>query len=332
MTADEIEALILNDFGAAMAVRAAARCGMLEQLANGDVPRKGLSLPPHQGALLVDLLIRAGLVEWAEDHLRPRPGFAALLRDRRRDLVARVNFTLLAAADLIMGQHEFFGSKSGFMQHAGTFGFYAYDAAHDTSPEALRRTEPWVRHVSALSRAEAPLLRSVMLLDGTARVLEIGGNSGAFAHEMLRHWTDLHWCIADLPAVCALGEAARPADLADRLQFLPGDARQTRWPEADVILFKSVLHDWEDDPAEDMLARAARALPPGGRLVVVERGPVHAGGLEGNLSVASNLVFAQFYRDPEWYEAGMRSLGLSVAPRATVQIDMPFHVITGQRA
>jgi SAM-dependent methyltransferase len=41
------------------------------------------------------------------------------------------------------------------------------------------------------------------------------------------------------------------------------------WPVGyDVILLSNVLHDWDDSVAEALLAKASRALPPGGLLLV----------------------------------------------------------------
>jgi SAM-dependent methyltransferase len=70
--------------------------------------------------------------------------------------------------------------------------------------------------------------------------------------------------VLDLPAVASRvprcsGVSAVGADLF------------ASWPvRADVVLLARVLHDWDDEEAACILERAASALRPGGRILVVE--------------------------------------------------------------
>ena len=79
----------------------------------------------------------------------------------------------------------------------------------------------------------------------------------------------------DLPLVCEIGRnhIAREVE-ADRIAFLPGDARRDAFPaEQDLIMFKSFLHEWGEQDAVRFLAKAFQALPKGGGVSHLRAGP-----------------------------------------------------------
>jgi hypothetical protein len=70
-------------------------------------------------------------------------------------------------------------------------------------------------------------------------------------------------------------------------------------------------------------------LSLGGRIIICERGaygPEDAAVINAN--TLANLVFGQFYRDPEFYHDIMAVNGFSVT-RTSVKLDMMFHATTG---
>ena len=74
------------------------------------------------------------------------------------------------------------------------------------------------------------------------------------------------------PVAIELGrEHLREAGLVHRCEFVPGDFFEAVPGGADTYLLKSVLHDWDDRRAAMILAACGRAIPPDGRLLVVER-------------------------------------------------------------
>ena len=295
--------------------------------------RGALQAPANDLALIV--LRGAGVIESdAAGFWRLTPAMAALWRADGPVIEARLRFTLLAASDLLHHGEALFSDKRAFVGKAATYGFFRYARAAGTGAAQIEDTEPWVRYVTALNAAEAPVLAPLIPVVNCVRLLEVGGNTGGFALALLALHPRLRAGVMDLPAVCHIGarDSAGHPD-AGRLQFLPGDARAPDWPmldtgRPDAILFKSVLHDWEGPPARDILARAADHLAPGGRLIICERGPMadepHISGLEA----AANIVFAPFYRDPAVYEKIFRDLALSPLPRQSARLDMTFHVLT----
>jgi hypothetical protein len=58
--------------------------------------------------------------------------------------------------------------------------------------------------------------------------------------------------------------------LAGRLSFRPGDFFSDDLPRADVITMGHILHDWDLEQKQLLIAKAYEALPEGGALIVYE--------------------------------------------------------------
>ena len=58
--------------------------------------------------------------------------------------------------------------------------------------------------------------------------------------------------------------------LSNRLKFHAGDFFNDELPSADVLIFGHILHDWTLDEKKMLLAKAYRALPRGGAVIVYD--------------------------------------------------------------
>ncbi|MGR3572679.1 methyltransferase [Brevirhabdus sp.] len=355
--ADALEAALLSDFVAIVALRFSFDHGVLDRLAanpaasprassEADLARvtsvraEDLGLPVAAAENLLAMLHSAGVVARStaapgDDRWRMTGPMAALWRIRRDELEARVRFVAMAAADVLADTDALLLDLPRFIAQSRTFGFFRYGRAQGTKAAELEDTAPWVRYVTALTRAEAAPLAPLIPLDGCGHLIEVGGNTGAFALALLRRHPALTATVLDLPAVCRLGQdhiAGR--DGAARLTFHPGDAHRGDWParSAQAVLFKSVLHDWEHDAARAMLRRAWDHLDPGGRLIVCERGAFADERRLHGIGTAANLVFAPFYRPPDFYAEAMRDMGMQLAPVRSARLDMTFHIVVGTKA
>ena len=78
--------------------------------------------------------------------------------------------------------------------------------------------------------------------------------------------------IFDLPR-CAEGAARqiRDAGIGNRCEFISGDFFEDIPTGADAIILKSIIHDWEDKRSVAIIRSCRRALPPAGKLFLVER-------------------------------------------------------------
>jgi SAM-dependent methyltransferase len=107
---------------------------------------------------------------------------------------------------------------------------------------------------------------------GHSRLLDVGGNAGGYAIAILEACPDLTATIFDLEPVRPLAtERVAQAGLAGRVTFVAGSFFEDALPRGhDVVLLSSILHDWADEDARVVLANCARALEPGGTIVVTE--------------------------------------------------------------
>ncbi len=316
------EDAFLDQFLGAMALDLALRQGVIDRLLAGE------AMPQTKGgAILGQMLTASGVV--ADGVLTP--AFVAVMAERRAILEQKLRFLCLAARDVVHGLDDLLGDLPKFMGNSETFALFRYDKAMQTDADSIAATRPWVEYVTALSHAEAPVLAPHFPLAGVARLLEIGGNTGVIAREALRLHTGLHAAVLDLPAVCAIGRENRAHP---RLAFVAGDARTPDWPQVmgknpDAVLFKSVLHDWPDPHVNAMLDRAVAHLVPGGRIIICERGAFGGGSMP--FSMTANLVFAPFYRPPEFYQAAFAARGLTDITQVDVDMDMRFHIVSGRK-
>jgi SAM-dependent methyltransferase len=72
----------------------------------------------------------------------------------------------------------------------------------------------------------------------------------------------------DLPALGPVfGEQVAAAGLSERLRFVAGDFLVEELPDAEVLVFGHVLHDWGLDTKRLLVQKAYRALPPDGAII-----------------------------------------------------------------
>jgi SAM-dependent methyltransferase len=100
---------------------------------------------------------------------------------------------------------------------------------------------------------------------------DVGGANGLLASTVAKHHPHIRCTSYDLPPVVpiALRKIAERG-LADRVGAQSIDFFKDEFPNADVITMGNVLHDWNLETKRMLIAKAFRALPPGGVLVAVE--------------------------------------------------------------
>jgi SAM-dependent methyltransferase len=321
----------------ARAIRAALDFGLIDALqkapATAAALAQGAGVAPRGFALLLDLLRANGVIASDGDLLRLTPGFADALRFR--DLME----TRIAFADLVWPDiHALFGALltdvPQFMARSQTFELFRYDRCFESTPENRAATQAWTRFTTVLTRYEAPAALDGIDLDGVADVVDLGGNTGEFALAFRRR-AALRATVVDLPVVCEIGRdhVARTApDDAGSIAFHPCDMRRDALPApADLVALKSVLHDWPDDDARLLLARACALVRPGGRLMIYERAPLAFAG-RPPYALAPDLVFLHFLRPAQLYLDALASLGFVDVSYRRVALEVDFHLILARRA
>jgi demethylspheroidene O-methyltransferase len=146
---------------------------------------------------------------------------------------------------------------------------YVFGAQGEIDPEVAATYSDLMAQSQKLVAEDT--LRAVSF-KGVSRLLDVGGGTGAFLQAVGAACPDLRMTLFDLPQVVP-GATARfeAADMADRLEIVPGSFRKDPLPRgADAISLIRVLYDHADDTVAELLAAAFDALPEGGRLVISE--------------------------------------------------------------
>jgi demethylspheroidene O-methyltransferase len=136
--------------------------------------------------------------------------------------------------------------------------------------------EAGVTGYSALMAATQPMV-SQQIIDAYPfgkhrRMLDIGGGSGAFANAVAASAPVMELGIFDLPDVIAEAEKRlESGKFAKRISFYPGSFKETPLPEGyELITLVRILHDHDDDVSQALLTNIHQALPPGGKLLIIE--------------------------------------------------------------
>lgn len=323
----------LESMAGAQAVATALELGLIDALAAGPIPAAGLAqrfnLEERGLDLLLGLLAGSGVVVLSPDttaRLTDRFRAALVYRDL---LEAKLDMLTVSVPDLLLGLTDLVRQERRFMAQSRLFKVFDYARASTPSPENAEWTRRWVRFTTALTKYEAPACLDRHDFSGAGHLLDVGGNSGEFAAQICARHPQLQATVLDLPVVCQIGQAhLRGREEAARVRFVAGDARTDPWPEAiDVVTFKSVLHDWPDHEARQLMTRARAALRPGGTVLIFERSRLPLASGPVSYAATPILLFARSYRDDTWYRARLAELGFAAARTQHVMLDTPFMIV-----
>jgi precorrin-6B methylase 2 len=122
------------------------------------------------------------------------------------------------------------------------------------------------------SRLQAAALLGSGVLDGVSRLVDVGGGSGGLLIELLRSRHALHGVVAERADVAAeASERFGVEHLGDRAEAAAVDFFTSVPAGADGYVIANVLHDWDDAEAVAILRSVRAAVPPHGRLWIVEQ-------------------------------------------------------------
>lgn len=326
----------LESLVGARALASALELGLIDRLEGGDAESSALALACGLGQsaqdLLIGLLSASRVLRQDGSRVGLAPGFREALN--YRDLIeGKLELAAALLPDLAEGFTRLLADPMGFMATARVFDLFRYDLSPDPTPAQLGRARRWMRLTTVLTRYEAPVLLNAHPFGAHRRVLDVGGNSGELLRHACARHADLVGTVFDIPVVCRVGaEYLAGAPESRRIAFCPGDARRDPLPGGhDLVVFKSILHDWPQPEAEAFLAAAVRALTPGGTLLIFERGPWSPDyGLPGYGQIPV-LLFATFYRSPMVYARALEALGMQGLDVQEVRLDFPFFLVVAHR-
>lgn len=242
-------------------------------------------------APLLSALTAMGLLERYGDRYSDAPGVAPLLSKRSP---AYIGYMVLHHRQLVPAWHRLDESVvSGAPVRES--------ASHD---EAAREAFLWGMFNNAM--AAGPAVVAGVDLSGRARLLDFGGGPGTYALLFCQTYPELRAVVYDLPTSRPFAEAATARfGLADRVSFAPGDYHRDGVPgRFDAAWLSHVLHGEGPEACLAMLKKAAKALDPGGLLLVHEfilddsgDGPLHPALFSLNMLVGTEA--GRSYREAD---------------------------------
>ena len=255
--------------------------------------------------------------------------YLRLGRDRRYALSASARRFLLADSpssvrDLILMRRLELGwiGKLGDFLRSGE----PLDVHGALSDDEWGLYQRGMRAQAALSAGEAA--RRTPVPKGARDMLDIGGSHGYLSVALCRRHPALRSVVLDLPEAV---EQARPIlaaeGMGDRVVHRAGDALTDDLGEAahDLILMFSLVHHFDAETNRALIARCARALRPGGLLVIGDL--MRPGSPEGAsaMDLFYDLYFALTSRSGLWTFEEMAGWQRDAGLRAR----KPMHVIPG---
>jgi hypothetical protein len=158
--------------------------------------------------------------------------------------------------------------RTGLGHHARA-GKDRFDAL-DGDAEAAGAFQQAMSELTALIAGPVAAIVDERLV-GSGHAVDVGGGQGGLLVAVLASRPGWHGTVFDRAHARAGAERLlHESGLADRVVVVSGNFFDGV-PTGDVLLLKSVLHDWDDARAALLLRRCADALSPGGTLLAVER-------------------------------------------------------------
>ena len=149
--------------------------------------------------------------------------------------------------------------------HANGSEVFPFYAAH---PESA---EPFNQAMTEMSAATAEAVVRAYDFGGMKRVVDVGGGHGQLLAAILKANPHLSGVVFDQPEVAdAARERLAAEGLGGRCEAEGGDFFESVPEGGDAYLLKWIIHDWDDRRAGVILKNIHRAMPEGGRLLLVE--------------------------------------------------------------
>ncbi len=166
----------------------------------------------------------------------------------------------------------------------------------DPDEPAYRRRFSWAMHHR--STDVAPKVAAQVDLRGARTLLDLGGGPGTYALAFLARNPALRATVCDrAPALEVAREIASTLRHGRRLSYLPLDFMKRPIPgRYDVVWYSNVLHIYSAEENARLFRKIARALNPGGRLLIQDAFLFDREGLfpqEATLFAVTMLLFTE---------------------------------------
>lgn len=153
----------------------------------------------------------------------------------------------------------------------------------ESDEQKANNARGFMRHMDSQSWSCAKAFPTVLLLDDDEHpsnndtqkittLLDVGGGSALYTIEAVRAIPNLQGNVLELPAIRPItNEYIAAAGFSDRIVVTAGDfCSDEGFPDADIVLFANIFHDWPDTTNLSLLRKTFACLRSGGRIVISE--------------------------------------------------------------
>ncbi|WP_328406268.1 methyltransferase (plasmid) [Streptomyces sp. NBC_00390] len=254
----------------AKVLHSAVELGLFETLAAGpatvDTLCQRLRLHPRLAPDFLGALVGLGLLEYTEGQYRNSHAAQVLLvpggpLSMNGSVVqhGRVHYGLWSSLTEALRDGR---AKSGPQTPAG--------AVTDEQPD-LETARAFMAHMDTFNSIVAPELARSVDWSRHRTFVDVGGARGNLAGLLVKAHPHLQGSVFDVPGLEPLfDEHMAGLRTRDKVSFQGGDFFSDPLPEADVVIFGHVLHDWPEQARRTLLERAFPAVRPGGVLLVYD--------------------------------------------------------------
>lgn len=249
-----------------------ARLGLADHLADGPATISELAAATSANPDGLGRLLRAGttvglFAETGTGRFRLTPLGAQLRHDEAAGSLRDRAIALTAPAHWLPWGRLSDAIISGGSQANAALGMdmWAYYARHPEEGAHFART---------MSDISAKASRAVLRYWDVARfrrIVDVGGSRGVLLTGLLDAEPQATGVLFDRPEVVEGARTSLAASgHADRVDMVGGDFFDQVPPGGDLYVLKSVLHDWDDERALQILGNIHRAAQPGSTVAVIE--------------------------------------------------------------
>jgi O-methyltransferase domain/Dimerisation domain len=262
---------LINGYQVSQAIHVATTLGIADLLKEGPRRSEDLSAATgcHGRSLYRLLRALAAVGVFHEDG------------DRRFSLTAMGECLRTDVANSAAGWAAFVGRPYVWqawanLVHSVRTGENAFRHLHGTDVWHYRAEHPeeaaiFDRAMTAIARASVDAVVGSYDFAGLGCIVDVGGGHGALLAGILRAHPPARGILFDQPHVVVGADALLgEAGVAERCEVVGGSFFDAIPAGGDAYILKSILHDWEDEPATAILAACRRAIGPAAKLLVVE--------------------------------------------------------------
>ena len=263
---------MINGYRTTQAIHVAASLRLSDALADGPRTPAELAAATGTDAPTLHRLLRALASIGVYEEL-PDGRFASTpLGDELRSTASRG----------LVGWAAFVGRPShwqawGALAHSVRTGENAFTTVHGRSVWEHRARDPEDNAVfdaamTGMSRYVSDAVVDAYDFGAYGTVVDVGGGRGAMLAAILHRYPTVRGVLFDQPHVVdSTGDLLAGAGVDDRCAVVAGDVFTGVPDGGHVYLMKSVLHDWRDEDAVEILRACARAMGTSAVLLIAER-------------------------------------------------------------